>query len=123
MVFKGTWRAVLAERQTTTRRWVKQNDELKEDPRRVLRYSNKKKEQIVKYQVDKTYSVRPHPTADAVGYIIINDIQRGIIGDMTDLDAYHEGFDSLAAFKENWINVYSEWDPQQAVWVIHFELI
>jgi hypothetical protein len=47
-------------------------------------------------------------------------VERGKLGEVNELDARKEGFDSLQAFKDYFGK---KWNPKLKVWVIRFEVI
>jgi hypothetical protein len=49
-------------------------------------------------------------------------IQRKRLGDFDEEDAKREGGYTLEEFKEVWTDLHGEWDPNETVYVIRFEL-
>ena len=46
------------------------------------------------------------------------------LGEMTDTDAYHEGYDDIDSFKKVWKKINRcKWDDNQEVYVIHFKVV
>jgi len=53
----------------------------------------------------------------------VTGLRRERLGDMTDSDAYLEGYDSLEEFYGAWLEINGSWNPQQMVYVVDFEVI
>jgi ParB/RepB/Spo0J family partition protein len=53
----------------------------------------------------------------------ITDVQRKKLGDFSQDDARREGASTLEQFKDVWRNLHGEWDPDETVYVIRFELV
>jgi hypothetical protein len=45
------------------------------------------------------------------------------LGDITPEEVKKEGFNTFSEFKSDWIEIYGEWNPDQKVWVVVFEVI
>jgi len=54
--------------------------------------------------------------------ITVTGLRRQRLGDVSPGDAGREGFDTLDEFKEAWVEIYGDWDPDQEVWVVDFAL-
>ena len=54
--------------------------------------------------------------------ITVTDLRRQRLGEVTPDDVRKEGFTSLEEFKEAWVEIYGDWDPDQEVWVVDFVL-
>ncbi len=53
-------------------------------------------------------------------FIIVVDVRRGKLGDMTDDDARREGYSSLNDFIEAWRRIYGGYNPETEVVIIEF---
>lgn len=51
------------------------------------------------------------------------DVRRKRLGDFDENDAQREGGYTLEEFKEVWKELHGEWDPQETVYLIEFELV
>lgn len=60
-------------------------------------------------------------------HVVITDVRRELLGDMTEADARAEGCKSLAEFQQVWNMIYSSknipWTAEQDSWVIDFCLV
>ncbi len=54
--------------------------------------------------------------------IRITDIRKERLGDISLEDVRREGYETLEAFKEEWIRINGAWDPELEVYVVSFEL-
>jgi len=54
--------------------------------------------------------------------IRITDIRKDRLGDISLEDVRREGYETLEAFKEEWIRINGAWDPELEVYVVSFEL-
>jgi hypothetical protein len=55
--------------------------------------------------------------------IRIVDMYMQRLGDITPEEVKKEGFNTFSEFKSDWIEIYGEWNPDQKVWVVVFEVI
>jgi len=55
--------------------------------------------------------------------IRIVDMYTQRLGDITPEEIKKEGFNTLSEFKSDWIEIYGEWNPDQEVWVVEFEVV
>ena len=53
----------------------------------------------------------------------IVDVQRKRLADFDEDDARHEGGYTLEEFKDVWRNLHGEWNPNETVYVIQFEMV
>ncbi|MBC7121362.1 MAG: ASCH domain protein [Methanosaeta sp. PtaU1.Bin060] len=54
--------------------------------------------------------------------IRITDIRKERLGDISLEDVRREGYETLEAFKEEWIRINGAWEPELEVYVVSFEL-
>jgi hypothetical protein len=59
---------------------------------------------------------------DYFAFVIITDLRRERLGDITIEDAMKEGYDDLHCYIENWIKNIGYWEPNTTVYVVSFEL-
>jgi ParB/RepB/Spo0J family partition protein len=75
----------------------------------------------------KTPSIKPGVTVRAAvtnfADLRIVDVRRKRLGDFDEGDAQCEGGYTLEEFKQVWKDLHGEWDPQETVYVIEFELV
>ena len=45
------------------------------------------------------------------------------LGDISEEDAYNEGYCSIEEFQKAWIEIHGEWNPHLIVWVYEFKVI
>ena len=77
----------------------------------------------IKWQVGKDYAVQPGRGKHAIGRMCITNIRQERAGDISEADAIAEGFDGVQGFIDIWTALYGKWTPEQAVWVLDFELV
>jgi len=53
----------------------------------------------------------------------ILEVRRKPLGALNDDDARAEGYESREAYREAWERIYGNWDSQELVWVVRFELV
>ncbi|MGE4177985.1 MAG: ASCH domain-containing protein [Thermoleophilia bacterium] len=75
-----------------------------------------------RYRAGRTYAVQPARTARSVGRIMVTDVRREYVQDITEDDARAEGFADRAAFLDRWRDLYGWRGMALAVWVITFRL-
>jgi hypothetical protein len=59
---------------------------------------------------------------DYFALIRITVVRKERLGDISLEDVRREGYESLEAFKEEWIRINRVWDPELEVYVVSFEL-
>ena len=74
-------------------------------------------------KVGNVYSIQVSRTKSTGHYVKITRRYRQSLGEITEEEAYLEGFDSLANFKQKWISIYGSWEPAQEVVVYEFTVI
>jgi hypothetical protein len=52
--------------------------------------------------------------------VLICDVYKQRLGDMTNADAQLEGAADLAVFQEVWLELHGTWRPDDIVWVVQF---
>jgi len=75
------------------------------------------------YKVGHTYSIAPGMGRKAVGKIKVLSVKRMKLVDIPRTDAAKEGFSDRLEFLKYWHNLYGEFDRNQQVWRIEFELV
>lgn len=75
-----------------------------------------------RYSAGRTYAVQPARTAKSVGRILVTDIRREYVGDITPADARAEGFADTQAFFDRWDELYGWRGRALDVWVITFRM-
>ncbi len=58
---------------------------------------------------------------ESPAYIVVTDVYKEKLGDMSEEDAKKEGGYTLEEFKNVWIDIHDEWNENEEVWVIEFE--
>ncbi len=56
-------------------------------------------------------------------HVLVDDVYRQPLGDMTEEDALREGGYSLDAFRALWLEMNDAWDPELVVWVVEFQRV
>ena len=75
------------------------------------------------YKAGRTYGVRSRRFDKSAAHIQILQAQQQRLGDITLEDVKAEGFGSLDEFKETWIKINGEWNPDQTIAAYEFKLI
>lgn len=116
MIFKQEMvDAILSGRKTVTRRRVKYEDtgfEIRRVPCR--------------YRPGKTYAVQPGRGKKGVARILVLSVQTGPLGHSHELsgdEIESEGFPDEITFVKYWWSLYTNWEPDQLVHRIQFELV
>ena len=81
-----------------------------------------KGEAACRYQVGRTYAVQPGRGKKSIGRIAISSVHKEPLGNAT-REARAEGFHDFDAFRNYWAGLYGNFNPDQAVWRIAFELV
>jgi len=57
--------------------------------------------------------------------LLIRSVQQQMLGEITDVDAFREGYNDVFSYIEAWNEIYGEdaWEPFEEVWDIGFELV
>lgn len=101
---------MLLGRKVTTRRKIKKKKN-QAKPTPTVKVGNQYKAQLKMFT--KAYFCKFEAT----------NLQRGILGDMTEDDAIREGYPNLVAFREAWAAIHEEpYNATQKVWVIDFKV-
>ena len=114
MIFQYTYQQILDDKKWATRRVMNPGDVLLENPTRLVVNGR------TKWQVGKRYAIQPSRGKKAVGRIEITGIYQERLGQMTVEDALAEGFATLDAFQQTWIQINGQYDPNQSIWVVMF---
>lgn len=62
-------------------------------------------------------------TKDYFAKLLILDVHKERLGDITKVDALREGFESIADFKSEWTHINRGWDPDLIVTVVTFKVV
>ncbi len=76
----------------------------------------------VRYKYGEVYAVQPGRGKKHVGHIRIVGIGGYSLGWISQEGAKEEGFRTIGAFKDYWVGLHGEWNPDERVAVIWFEL-
>ena len=68
----------------------------------------------------KTYRIRINYKGSLLHQIKIEELFQQRLGEMTDDDAWKEGFPSLQDYRVAWEDIYGHWDDNRIVWVVEF---
>lgn len=102
---------VIAGEKTVTRRLVSQNPR---SPWYVMRCS---------LQLGRDYAVCPGRGKNAIGRVVIRQIDQLTLGRLTDAEARLEGFPDAAAFEDAFAAINGSYNPHLLVWRIAFEVL
>lgn len=102
MNFAHTWQLVLAGRKTQTRRIAKGQE--------------------APWLIGRTYAVQPGRCCRAVGRILVTNLRREPLGQVTDADARAEGVADREAYVALWAEIHGRFDPEWLVDVVEFRL-
>lgn len=114
MIFQHTYQLILNDKKTETRRLINPGENLLDNPIRVEMNGR------IKWQVGRPYAIQPSRGQKAVGRIRLTDIKIQPLGQMSHEDALAEGYESLDGFRQTWLQIHDQFDPDQAVWVLTF---
>lgn len=133
---------VLSGRKTMTRRVVKPDEVMWFDGESMTVLLPRKDQsgktaerRLTKWKVGKTYAVQSGRGKKSVGRIVITDIRREKLQDISIEDAEREGYDcgnrnyaDVYPFIKVWDGLYGNdpvkgWEANPDVWVISFELV
>ena len=73
-------------------------------------------------RVGKVYSIQVNRTESTGYYIKIMDRYHQKLGEVSEAEAYKEGFNNLNEFKEAWIKLTGLWNPNQEIVAYEFTL-
>jgi hypothetical protein len=76
-----------------------------------------------RYRPGRTYAVQPGRTEMGVARIRVLSAEPEALKEVTEEGARREGFGNRAEFLDYWRGLYGAADPEQAVWVVRFELV
>jgi hypothetical protein len=60
---------------------------------------------------------------DYFALIRITEVRKERLGDISLEDVRREGYDTLGAFKEEWIRINRTWEPDKEVYLVSFEQV
>ncbi len=58
---------------------------------------------------------------DSPAYVVVTDVYKERLGDLSEEDAKKEGGYTVEEFKNVWLDIHGEWNKNERVWVIEFE--
>ena len=76
----------------------------------------------IAYRVGKTYAIQPGRGKKHVGHILVRHMDEQPLGMVTPREAKREGFESVAEFDGYWKMLHGEYNPDEIVARIQFEL-
>lgn len=115
MLFQHTWEQVLNGTQTTISLPMKPDEVIFQNPRRV-KYGPR-----TIWKVGHTYTVQPGKGKKAVGRILLQGIDEGVLGQLGTEDFLAEGFANREEFIDAWKRIHGRYDPNQRIWILRFE--
>ncbi len=74
-------------------------------------------------RVGRAYKIRVGFFDSLPRRILVENIRKQRLGEMTMDDAAREGAQSLSEFRDGWESIYGGWDPGEEVWVVEFRLL
>lgn len=75
------------------------------------------------YKVGRTYGATCRRYQKPQAHIQILQAQQQRLGDITLQDVKAEGFNTLKEFKETWIKINGNWNPDEVVTAYEFQLV
>ena len=92
--------------------------------RKVLAQEKTQTRRTHKYTwtIGKTYAIRDRWFSKPQGHITVTRKFRQRLGDISPEDAKKEGFNCIEDFKQEWIKLYGNWNPDQIVICYEFKL-
>lgn len=73
-----------------------------------------------RYKVGQRFAVQPGRGAFGEGLATVRAVYKQRLGDITDDQAYEEGFENRAEFEEVFGKINGGFDPDLVVWVVEF---
>lgn len=73
-----------------------------------------------RYKVGQRFAVQPGRSAFGEGLATVRAVYEQRLGDVTDEQAYEEGFADLAEFVDVFGRINGGFDPELVVWVVEF---
>jgi hypothetical protein len=114
MIFQYSYQLILEDKKTETRRLIGPDEKLLDNPKRIEANGR------TKWQVGHSYAVQPARGKRAVGRIRMIAISIQALGHINAEEALAEGFQTLDAFRQAWIQIHGCFDPELVVWVLTF---
>lgn len=75
------------------------------------------------YHIGRDYAVQPGRGKHAVARILVTSRREEFLGDIVYREARREGFQDIDAFHDYWCQLYGDFNPNERVQVIGFELV
>ena len=75
------------------------------------------------WKLGKTYSIRASYFGKPEGHIKITKKFKQKLGEISPEDVKKEGFNSLEEFREAWIEINGNWNPEQIITAYEFKLL
>lgn len=76
-----------------------------------------------RWNVGTVHQARLHRFGSPVAYLEIISVAREPLGDITTTDAWREGYNNIAAFRDAWQRINGAWDAAEQVWVVTFRAV
>jgi len=78
---------------------------------------------VCRVRVGRIYQARTELFGKPFAYIRVDGIWQEQLGRISKESVMAEGYDSLEAFKEIWVKINGNWDPDDIVWVVKFSVV
>ncbi|AEG14477.1 ASCH domain protein [Desulfofundulus kuznetsovii DSM 6115] len=75
-----------------------------------------------RWKVGSIHQCRLNYRVEPFAYVKVTAVRRERLGDITEEDAWKEGYPSVEAYREAFEQIYGFWNPDVDVWVVDFEL-
>lgn len=75
-----------------------------------------------RYVAGRSYAMQLARGGMALERLTILRVSPELLGSIDRGDAIREGFPTVEAFQQRWIDLYGKWEPELPVWRIEFEL-
>ncbi|MGB9825086.1 MAG: ASCH domain-containing protein [Desulfofundulus sp.] len=76
-----------------------------------------------RWKVGSVHQCRLNYRTEPFTCVKVTAVRRERLGDITEEDAWKEGYSSVKAYREAFERIYGFWDPNVNVWVVGFELV